>query len=518
MDAALSEDGESPRRESVSAWMTWALALTVALDYFDHAAFTYFASHIAGGVSASASELVWASSAYAITSVLGIVQQQWWVERLGYRRYITASLLLFAVTAALAGIAESAFQLMLARGLQGYAMGPMLSACRIALQRGTEGPQRAKGLRKFLSLILLGSALAPLVGGYLVVQAGWSALFIATAVAAMPIALLAYVALPDLGVLPQEEHGESHAGPYILFAIAISALQISMQQVRFELFASSPSLVVSALAGIAALSWFAHHQWHHQRPLLRLHAVRQQTFRTGLVMYVCFYYANNALNFLTSRFLEGGLGYPVDKAGQLVGATALLALPLVFIYFRVSPLLPRKKWLILPGYVVAFLVCAWFTAIPPNTSQDWLVPPLFFRGALLLTMALPVASVTFSMFEADDYSHAYRLKNVVKQLTLSFSTATFIALEQHRSQLHYSRLAENVSIYNPNFNEHLDRLATSLVIHGGDLARARMDATAQIYRELMRQVDFLSIQDGYVLLAIVIAFSGVFALAQRSIR
>lgn len=83
-----------PRRR-----LPWAVALATGLDYFDNAVFSFFTSYIAGGINASADELVWASSAYAVASVLGILQQQWWIERLGYRRYVGGCLLLFAAGA-----------------------------------------------------------------------------------------------------------------------------------------------------------------------------------------------------------------------------------------------------------------------------------------------------------------------------------------------------------------------------------------------------------------------------------
>ncbi|HHD7482147.1 TPA: hypothetical protein ACOVJH_005317, partial [Klebsiella oxytoca] len=49
-----------------------AIALCVGLEFFDSAFFSFFASYIAGGVNAPADELVWSTSLYAVTSVLGI--------------------------------------------------------------------------------------------------------------------------------------------------------------------------------------------------------------------------------------------------------------------------------------------------------------------------------------------------------------------------------------------------------------------------------------------------------------
>lgn len=46
-----------------------AIALFVGLEYFDSTCFSFFASYIAGGVNASADELVWSTSVYAITCI-----------------------------------------------------------------------------------------------------------------------------------------------------------------------------------------------------------------------------------------------------------------------------------------------------------------------------------------------------------------------------------------------------------------------------------------------------------------
>ena len=78
---------------NASTAMPWAIGLVVAIDYFDAALFAFFASYIASGVNASPEELIWASTAYALLAVLGILQQHAWVERLGYRRYLAICML-----------------------------------------------------------------------------------------------------------------------------------------------------------------------------------------------------------------------------------------------------------------------------------------------------------------------------------------------------------------------------------------------------------------------------------------
>ncbi|MEM5386115.1 MFS transporter [Paraburkholderia phymatum] len=495
----------------------WVLAVVTGLDYFDNAIFSFFASYIAGGVNASPDELVWSSSAYAVAAVLGILQQQWWVDRVGYRRYVAGCMLLYAAGAVAAALCDTSFGLLFARGFQGYFIGPMMGTCRILIQLSFTPQRRPAATRAFLILIVLSSALAPLVGGQLVAHFTWRALFACTAPLGVLFAVLAMLALPDSGGRAPEERGAAHFWPYIIFAFAQGALQIVMQQVRFQLFSTSPNLLILTAAGIAALAWFVWHQWHHPSPLVRLHALREKTFQVGLVLYMFYYYESTAFSYLISRFLEAGLGYPVENTGQLVGVTSLISATALFAYLRYAKLLPRKKWIIVPGFAVAAFAAAWMTRMSPAVGEAALIVPLLLRGLLLLFIVLPVANLTFRIFAIEEFSHGYRLKNIVRQLTISFATASVIIVEQHRQALHQSRLAEFASPYNPAFENTISALMHGFAAAGRSAADAHALAVVEVSRIVAQQASFLASLDGFYFLIGVAVCGGIFAAWQKQI-
>ncbi len=513
----------SPREPLFSAarlrgdFFPWVLALATGLDYFDNAIFSFFTGYIAGGLNASPDELVWASTAYAIAAVLGIVQQQWWVERIGYRRYVGGCLLLYALGSVVAALCESSFELALARGFQGYFIGPMMGTCRILIQISFSPRRRPIATRAFLILIVLSSALAPLFGGQLVAYFGWRSLFACTAPAGVLFAVLALLALPQSGQLQPEERGESHFWPYLIFAFAQGALQIVMQQVRFELFSTSPLLLLLTAAGIAALGWFVWHQWHHPKPLMSLHALREKTFQVGLVLYIFYYYQSTAFSYLISRFLEGGLGYPVENAGRLVGVTSLISSCALFAYLRYAKLITHKKWLIVSGFALAGVLAWWMTQLMPGVSVAWLVPPLLLRGLLLLFIVLPVANLTFRIFDIEEFTHGYRLKNVVRQLTFSFATASVIIIEQHRQALHQTRLTEFANPFNPVFQSTIATLTRAFEALGRSAGEARGLALIEVSRSITQQASFLSSIDGFYFMIGVAILGGIVAAWQKQI-
>jgi hypothetical protein len=287
--------------------------------------------------------------------------------------------------------------------------------------------------------------------------------------------------------------------------------------VRFELFSTSPVLIMLSVAALLSLGWFVWHQWHHPKPLLRLHALREKTFQVGIMLYVAYYYISNAMSFLVSRLLEGGLAYPVENAGRLVGFTSMVSIATAVVYFRYSARIKHKKWLIMTGFLLAALIGTWMINMPPNVSMPWLVAPMVLRGMLLLFIALPVANVTFRVFAIEEYSHGYRLKNIVKQLTYSFSTATIIILEQHRAALHQSRLVETVNPYNPAFQSVYEGLFGTFERMGHGAAEAKNLALAEIGRIVVQQANFLSSLDGFYYIIGIALCASVFAAWQTRV-
>lgn len=492
-----------------------AIGLATGLDYFDNALFSFFLGHMAGGVNAAPDELIWSSSAYAVASVIGILGQQWWVDCVGYRRYLTASLLLFSAGAIGSALSSNSLEFAAARALQGYAIGPMMGACRIFLRTQLAPSEQGRGVRVFLYFIVGASSIAPLAGGYLIAAFSWKALFICTSLIALVSAFLIMSAVPHVGHKEPQERGDTHVWPYIIFSLAQASLQIVMQQVRFELFSATPCLVLLTIAGGMLLSWFIWQQWHHPKPLVRLHALREKAFQAGIVLYVFFYSINTALSYLTSRLLENGLNYPVENAGRLIGLTSMVSLIAVYLYFRYSPHIKRKKLLIIPGFLMAIAIAAWLAKMAPDASMSWLVVPMALRGILLVFIALPVAGVTFSMISTDEFTHGYRFKNIVKQLTISFSTASIITLEQHRNALHYTRLAEDINSSTPAWNQMIALLQTEW---GISRELATNFATNETIRQAIQQANFLSLLDGFWTVAGLALAGLMFGLWQKQIR
>ncbi|MGF6878269.1 hypothetical protein OKW35_007748 [Paraburkholderia sp. MM5477-R1] len=213
-----------------------------------------------------------------------------------------------------------------------------------------------------------------------------------------------------------------------------------------------------------------------------------------------------------------GLGYPVENTGRLVGATSLISASALFVYLRFAKLLPRKKWIIVPGFGVAAFAAGWITRMSPDVGEAALaLPPLLLRGLLLLFIVPPVANLTCRILIEEEFTHGYRLKNIVRQLTISFATASVIIVEQHRLALHQSRLAESVNPYNPVYQNTLATLARGSAAAGHAASEAHALAIASISRSIGQQASLLASLDGFYFLIGVAICGGPFAAWQKQI-
>jgi hypothetical protein len=126
-------------------------------------------------------------------------------------------------------------------------------------------------------------------------------------------------------------------------------------------------------------------------------------------------------------------------------------------------------------------------------------------------------NLTFRIFAIEEFAHGYRLKNIVRQLTISFATASVIIVEQHRQALHQARLAEFVNPYNPLFVNSLAGLTRAFSAAGRSPSEAHSLAVVEISQPVARQASFLTSLDGFYFLIGIAICGGIFAAWQIQI-
>jgi EmrB/QacA subfamily drug resistance transporter len=150
------------------------------------------------GLGASAGEIQWVVSGYALTFGLALVPAGRLGDALGRRRMFLIALTAFIATSALAGAAPTASLLVVARLAQGLAGGMMTPQNSGLIQDLFRGRERARAFGVFGATVGVSTAVGPIAGGLILAlfsgPDGWRYVFLVN----VPIGVVALVAAARL--------------------------------------------------------------------------------------------------------------------------------------------------------------------------------------------------------------------------------------------------------------------------------------------------------------------------------
>ena len=492
------------------------LGLLVGFEFLENGMFVFASSHIIGGVDAAPREFAQVQAAYAVGSMMMIVLHQWLSRHFGYRRYLSGALTVFMAGALASATSHNLAGLTLARLIQGVGGGALFTSSRVLVLLLFAPAERPRALKHFMVTIFGVGALAPLLAATLVDSWGWQWVFLSILPLGALVLLGTWTLLPDT-VGRGGEPVRWAATPLLLFAVAITVVQLALSEARFDLFAHPLRLAISALIGAARLGGFLLHQWRHDEPLLKLRELGHPSYLTGLVLYFLYYVLSNFSNYLFPIFAERGLGLPLVTTGQLNAFTAAASLAFAFVYMKYSARLPRKKPLMAAG-ALALMGAAWlFSSMPPQAPATALWLALALKGLFGVLMVLPVASLTFRELGDERFAHGYQSKNLMRQIAGSFSTAFAAIGVQNRQFANTAQIASTLTPANPQAVNWLDQVQAGFA-HGLAPGQAHGAALADLSRLVDQQALLMARQDMYRLLALLAFVTGAVVLLQRRLK
>ena len=493
------------------------LGLIVGVEFLENGMFVFAASHIVGGMDAAPREFAQVQAAYAIGSMTLIVLQQWLSRHFGYRRYLSAALGLFMLGGLACAGAQTLPMLTLARLLQGFGGGALFTSCRVLVPMLFGPRDRPRALRDFMLVAFALPIAAPLLSAVLVEHLSWRWVFLA----ALPLAALAiagaWLLLPD-EVGRGGEPVRWAAAPLLVFAAAVTLVQMGLAQARFEVFAHPARLAATALAGVGLLAWFFAHQVRHEAPMVRLRELGHPVYLAGLGLYFVHYCLAGASSYVFPIFAERGLGIALTTAGWLNSFSSAVTLAAAYVYIKRGARLPRKKPLMVAG-ALALALAAWlFATMPPDAPAEALLLALAAKGVFGALLVLPVAGLTFRDLGEERFAHGYQSKNLMRQVAGTFASALAAITLQDRQFANYQQIASHIDGAGPSAGNWLEGVASTLTAQGVSAGEAHHAALAALSRMVDQQALLLSCEDLYRLLAALALGAAIVILIQRRLK
>ncbi|WP_051451513.1 DHA2 family efflux MFS transporter permease subunit [Actinospica robiniae] len=347
---------------------------------------------------------------YPVCLGMVIPASAWLLERHDGRRVLLLGLAVFTLASGLCGAAENLPQLVAFRALQGLAAGALTPVSQGLMLRTFTQREQIRLSRIMIIPQQLAPAVAPLVGGSLVVAFDWRWVFYVN----VPVGLAAVA----FGLVFLGEHREHRDTRLDVVGLVLSAA--GMGSLMYGVCAgpdrgwATPLVLVSLLSGVVLLAFAILHQLRTDQPALRLRLFTDRLFRKACLANLVGLTPTMGTMFLVPLFLQQLQGRDAFVSGSTTFTEAfgvLLTMQLVgVLYHRVGP-----GPIVGTGLLGVAFVELLFATCDAHTGLWTIRLYMFLLGVMMGAFFMPVGAASITTIDRADSAQAATLGSVVRQ-------------------------------------------------------------------------------------------------------
>ena len=303
MDKIVMAPAESERQARAYAqrwWILVILSLSLVIIVVDNTIVNVALPVLQRKLSASASDLQWIVDSYLVVFAGLLLVMGTLGDRFGRKRALQGGLVLFGLSSIAAAAAQSSNQLIGARVAMGIGGALIMPATLAILVSVFPASERSKALGVWTGVAALGIPLGPIIGGWLVEQFWWGAIFLLN----VPVVVVALAG--GLLLVPESRHPLAPAVDARGAALSAGTLaSLVYGLVEAPIRGWLDPLVLGAFGAAVVLSiLFVRWELRVDQPLLDVRLFRHPRFSAGTTAIATATFALAGLVFLLTQYLQ----------------------------------------------------------------------------------------------------------------------------------------------------------------------------------------------------------------------
>jgi EmrB/QacA subfamily drug resistance transporter len=426
---------------SVQKWTLLSTILGSSMVFIDSTALNVALPALQQDLNITGTELLWVINGYALFLSALLLVGGSLGDLYGRNKVFLIGLTIFSLSSLACGISQNAFQIIIARAIQGIG-GALLTPGSLSIISSQFGPEsRGRAIGLWSTFSALTAVFGPILGGWLAGVGLWRVIFFIN----IPLAIIVFI-----GMITQVPESKTSSAGQLDFLGALF-VTIGLAGVTYGFIESSnygfSSLLIMGSLGIGGLSLaaFLLVQSKSSHPMMPLNLFKSSTFGGTNLMTLFVYGALGGAMFFLPLNLIQIQGYSEVSAGMAM-------LPIIILIASISPFMGKFvdrngcKTPLTVGPVIAAIGFYLFSKIGITGGVGDYWHTFFISFALLgLGMGITVAPLTTAVMgavTADNAGIASGINNTIARaagvlaialmgamVLLAFKTDVIIGLE-----------------------------------------------------------------------------------------
>jgi DHA2 family multidrug resistance protein len=387
-------------------------------------------------------QISWVSVGYMMANIVVIPLTGFLQRRFGFRKYLTASIILFTIASALCGLAWNLPSLVLFRVLQGIGGGAIIPTAQSLLF--ARYPREEHGMAGALFGLgaVTGPLLGPTIGGYLIDVSSWHLIFLVNVPFGVLAAYLTWRHVEELDFEPSKEAIDV-AGIGLL-AVGMASLQYVLEEGNREGWFEDGHIVALSVIAFLSLVTFVVHELEVENPVVELRVFANKSYLAGTGINFLVGVALFSGSYLFSLFCGVVLHYTALDTGLVFLLSGAIQVTVMVILGRFGGKIDGRL-LVAAGVLLVFLSMR-KNAELSHVSGYWnLEIPLILRSVGISLVIVPLSVISLSGLPAAQRGNATGLFNLTRELGGSIGTALMGTMLDRISTVESARIAENVT-------------------------------------------------------------------------
>jgi MFS transporter, DHA2 family, multidrug resistance protein len=417
-----------------------AVGLGTFIQVLDSSIANVAVPYIAGNLSVSADQGTWVITSFAATNALVLPLTGWLSDYFGRVRLFVWSVILFAITSFLCGLATSLTMLVILRSIQGAVAGSLIPLSQSLMLLNNPPEKRGTALGFWGMIVIVAPILGPIIGGYLTYNYSWPWIFYINVPIGFFSAFLTWYFLKDK---------ESEINKYpinwtglFFLSVGIIALQVMLDRGKDLDWFESNTIIILTIGSIISLLYFVIINYYQKHRIIDFSFFKNRNFAVGTFAITVGYLLYFTSAVIVPLWLQTEQNYTATWAGIAVapvGVVPFFAAPFVGKYMRKFDL----RVVVALSFFLFALSFFYQSRFTTQVSIGQIMLARFFQGFGVTLFFLPLVDLSLAEIPPEKYASAAGLFNFMRILVGSgFGTSLSIELWTRLEIFHHARLTE----------------------------------------------------------------------------